>query len=311
MDMAMYKGKKKTAPYFEGWYFKMVSGNGETVAVIPGLFIEKDKSYSFVQIMDSQGTVIYEQYPISAFEYSNRRLLINIGANSFSGEGLKLDINGDHNISGKIFFSENIKYPAKIFSPGIMGPFSYIPFLECSHDVISVKNRLSGSLLINGVKINMDGGEGYIEKDRGNAFPQKYLWVQCGKFRNHDASFMLAAAAVPIMKYDMRGLIAFLYSEGDFYRFATYNGAKVESMTYCGDTLNIEVKSRGFTLKTEITRNILAKLKAPSEHGMDENVFESCSDMVKVELRTKERVLFSDFSTFGSSEISGEIAADY
>ena len=42
----------------------------------------------------------------------------------------------------------------------IMGFFKYIPFLQCSHGVLSMHHSLRGGLTVNGRKISMTGGRG-------------------------------------------------------------------------------------------------------------------------------------------------------
>ena len=58
-----------------------------------------------------------------------------------------------------------------------MGPFHYLPFLECNHAIISLRHHITGSLKVNNQKFQIIG-DGYIEKDWGRSFPQDYLWLQ-------------------------------------------------------------------------------------------------------------------------------------
>ena len=38
------------------------------------------------------------------------------------------------NIKGKISFGDLFRWPSNLFSPGIMGPYSFVPFMECYHE---------------------------------------------------------------------------------------------------------------------------------------------------------------------------------
>ena len=55
--------------------------------------------------------------------------------------------------------------------PGVMGPFSFVPFMECYHGVVNIDHKISGSLMINNEEIDFTDGYGYIEKDWGKSFP--------------------------------------------------------------------------------------------------------------------------------------------
>lgn len=50
--------------------------------------------------------------------------------------------------------------------------FSFIPFMECNHDIVSVNHDLRGRISVNRNVIEFDGGKGYIEKDWGVSFPE-------------------------------------------------------------------------------------------------------------------------------------------
>ena len=96
----------------------------------------------------------------------------------------------DSSISGNLILSNHkkIKYD-------IMGPFYYIPFMECSHFIVSMSNTVNGAVNINGIKHVFSDGLGYIEGDRGCSFPRRYFWTQC-LFDNN--SVMLSIADIPL-----------------------------------------------------------------------------------------------------------------
>lgn len=299
------------SPYFEGWYYRMVSPEGRSVSIIPGISVCKDKSHSFVQIIESNGLSIYKKYPLSAFGYSKDSFYVNIGDNIFTREGLKLNINGENNIFGKVKFENRVEYNKSVVKPGIMGPFSFIPMMECRHDVICVKSRLSGEINIDDEKISMFGGKGYIEKDRGVSFPSEYLWIQSNDFFKTDASFMLAAATVPIMGRKIKGLISYLWIDGGFYNFTTYGGAYVKQMSYCGDMLKVNIKSLRYSLNVELSQNSISMLKAPSDGVMERPIMESCQSNLKIELHNRNGIVFNDTAKCAAAEIFGNIAANY
>ena len=41
-------------------------------------------------------------------------------------------------------------------NPNIMGPFSYIPFMECNHAILSMQNNANGSININDYEMKFD-----------------------------------------------------------------------------------------------------------------------------------------------------------
>ena len=66
-------------------------------------------------------------------------------------------------ISGELQFRDNVPWPNHWYSPGIMGPYSFVPFMECYHGIVSMDHSIHGQLDIEGERINFDQGRGYIE----------------------------------------------------------------------------------------------------------------------------------------------------
>ncbi|MCA5964668.1 hypothetical protein LC724_36470 [Blautia sp. RD014234] len=65
-------------------------------------------------------------------------------------------------------------------------------------------HSLRGGLTVNGRKISMTGGRGYIETDKGRSFPKSYLWTQCGY--GERSSVMLSVADIPFWAFIFRGV---------------------------------------------------------------------------------------------------------
>ena len=104
-----------------------------------------------------------------------------------------------------------------------MGPFRYVPFMECRHSVVSMKHTVNGSININGKAYSFDNAAGYIEGDRGYSFPKRYIWTQC-IFEN--GSLMLSVADIPFGLFSFTGIIGIIHVNKKEYRFATYLRAK-------------------------------------------------------------------------------------
>ena len=108
-----------------------------------------------------------------------------------------------------------------------MGPFAYIPGMECKHAVYSMKHTVNGELKVNGQIFRFENDIGYMEGDSGTSFPDRYIWTQ------HfipEGSVMLAAASIPLSGIRFTGTVGFLFYRNREYRFATYLGASVRKM---------------------------------------------------------------------------------
>lgn len=306
-----FQGSLNKNRYFEGWYFKQVSKDNEHVlSFIPGVSLTKTDKHAFIQVIDGiSGQTWNIKYPLSEFSYSKNEFLVNVGKSEFSDKGIRLNIVTDSvKIKGEVIFADLVKYPSKLLSPGIMGWYSFVPFMECKHGIGSVLHSLNGSLTINNSEINFKKGTGYIEKDWGTSFPESWIWLHCNTFTQSGSSFTFSVAKIPWLGSFFIGHICFLYFERKFYLFATYNGSKITKLTFKNPLLEIEIKNKTHTIKVKAIQNRSGELKAPVTGEMNRIIKESVDSTIEVELLDKEnKIIFSDKGTRAGLEIIEKI----
>ena len=173
-----FQGSMKRNNYYEGWYNKIVDKKAQaSYAFIPTIAINKKSTnfQAFIQILNGQtGKMHYIRYSLDKFKnLSNTEFAIKINDNYFSTKGFKINLHQDDiRIRGKIQYLNPVLWPRSFLQPNIMGILNFVPFLETYHGIVSMNHTLSGSLDINGEKINFDEGKGYVEKDWGTSFPE-------------------------------------------------------------------------------------------------------------------------------------------
>lgn len=277
--------------YFEGWYFKN-TGKDISISFIPGIHIENEKKSAFIQIITNSFSY-YISYPFSEFKFSCEPFSINIENNLFSLNRVKIDIqNKDININGELHYHNYTKIRKNIFSPNIMGPFSFVPFMECNHAILSMKHEINGFLTINDKNYDFNSGIGYIEKDWGSSFPTSYIWAQANNFQNEDASFFLSVATIPLSCFSFRGFICSFILGSKEYRFATYNGSKIIKYNISKNNFNIKLKNKDYTLHIYSNNKNSFSLKAPRCGAMQKEIFESINSTIYVCLLKNNNVLF-------------------
>ncbi len=287
---SVFQGSLKKKNYFEGWYFKQVSkSTANTYSIIPGISLIENDPHAFIQVMDGQnGYTDYIRYPVDKFTWETRSLYIKVGSSIFTEGGMMLDIRSEKtNLSCKIDFQNVVKYPQSIISPGIMGWYSFVPFMECNHGIVSANHDLEGEMSINGTLIDFNGGKGYIEKDWGTSFPEAWIWIQSNNFEEHDASFMLSIAKIPWMGRFFIGLISFLCLKKKFYLFSTYNGSSFTDIRNDNEFLEITLKNKINKLKVRVIKNSFCDLAAPVSGEMSRRIKESIDSQLQLQLFNK------------------------
>jgi len=299
-----FQGKLKNKSYFEGWYNKIVDKSANHVyAFIPTIALNKKglTSHCAIQFFDAvNATSEYFKFSLDEFKnLSNNKYEISIGENYFSLERTSINIDQQgYKIRGDLSNIDPFLWPKKFLQPGAMGFLSYIPFLETYHAVVSMNHKIHGELSINGETINFEDGKGYIEKDWGKSFPKAWIWTQSNHFSNENLSFMFSIAKVPFLGMQFNGFLSAIWYEGKFFKFATYTGAKVKSLTINPDNIQIIVEDKKYRVFFEVAKKgIKSKsLLAPQKGVMSGRITESISSEIKLKLfdLKKNKIIIND-----------------
>jgi tocopherol cyclase len=311
LNPELFQGNLKKRRYFEGWYFKHVSQDLSNVySFIPGISLSEDDPHSFIQVINGvSGKTHYLTYPVKEFSWKKDKLYLKIGKSVFSENFIDLDLeNKEIKATGHLEYNNSIKYPKSLLSPGIMGWYSFVPFMECKHGVVSVNHDISGTLLIDNEHVNLSGGKGYIEKDWGISFPEAWIWIQSNNFKRYETSFTFSVAKIPWLGKYFTGFISFLYFDKKFYLYSTYSKSTLSGITYDGRTISLTLKNHDSTLKVTAIKNKAGILRAPEAGKMSRKIKESIDSVVMLSLFDKNNnLIYNDSGQRAGLEIIDKI----
>ncbi|MFM2438913.1 MAG: hypothetical protein RLZ55_1738 [Actinomycetota bacterium] len=300
---------------FEGWYVKLVSADAaQRWAVIPGIFRGAGGAAAdeaFVQVLDGgTGRSWYHRYDPAEFSARPDRLDVRVGPNHFTADGITLDLPG---LRGRVQITSALDpWPVRLWSPGVMGWYAWVPSMECYHGICSFGHDLAGSLEIDGVPTSFDGGRGYIEKDWGEAFPAGYLWLHSNTFAGSDASLMASVALIPWRGREFRGFIVGLRVAEQLYRFATYNGSRSVRLAVDDERVEWTLATRPLPGRPPLQLQLSAErvagglLHAPIRTEMHKRVEETLDATVGVRLARGGEVLFEGEGIAAGLEVHGD-----
>lgn len=291
----IFQGRYKLKNYFEGWYFKMNdSSTANALVVIPGISINRKDPHAFVQILYRGNQVDYIRYKISDFWYRESRFEIMVGENYFSENQVYFNLQGKNvNIKGRLRFYNPVTFPKTLYHPGIMGPFSYLPFLECYHGVISIHHDIYGLLRINGKTYDYHQGYGYIEKDWGRSFPKHWIWFQSNHFLDGKTTILFSVAKIPFLGASFTGFLSIFRYDERILLFTTYTGARIRKLSWDDSLLVVVIEDFRFRLEMHVIPSIGGVLKAPDSGEMTRTIQESIHAVVRVRLSNRRgKVLY-------------------
>lgn len=307
----MYHGFNKKQNFFEGWYFKVVNQpENLRFAIIPGIAMTPTREqHAFIQILDGTNcTSQYYRFEAAEFKASETDFEVRIADNFFSAHKIVLNL---PDFQCNLQFSQLTPWPKSLLSPGIMGWYTFVPFMECYHGVISIYHHISGNIKINETLHDFTGGIGYTEKDWGKSFPSSWIWMQSNHFSQPEVCLTASVAKIPWLGSSFIGFIAGLWLHGKLHVFTTYTGAKLQNVAIHDDAVHYRIADKRFALELIAYKATGAELKSPLQGLMEGRVNESMQATVSVKLLEKhkqgEKLIFSDTARNAGLEVAGNV----
>jgi len=283
-----FQGSLTKPHYFEGWYYKQVHlETNKTISFIFGISTGDENPHSFIQVIQSNPlTVHYFKYPLTSFKVDGASFAIE--KNRFSLSELELHLVQEGLvIDGILTLSDLNPLEHTFLMPNIMGPFAYLPFLECNHGVVSMGHHVNGTLIINHSPLHFKQAVGYCEKDWGSSFPKRYIWIQGNHFKDPHDGFMVSIADIPFLGLSFEGIICQLNLGKRKLRFATYNGASTRLLKKTSDGFELELKKGSLTLHITTHIFMTGELKSPHLGSMVQTIKEGLGGSVELVLKEK------------------------
>ena len=307
INAEQYHGWNKTKNYFEGWYYKIVSKNEKhAFAVIPGIAMSEDKSHAFVQVLDGKKkTANYHRFNKNEFQPQGGTFKVHIADNYFSRKNIAVRL---PDFTADLEFENQVPWPSSILSPNIMGPFTYVPFMQCYHGILSMNHTIKGSITYQGQQIDFTGGKGYMEKDWGRSFPSAYIWMQSNHFSNENISIKSSVANIPWLGSSFVGCIAGVYLGDRIIQFTTYNLSKLKEVGITAKQVNLKYTNPKHELTIKAIRTESTELASPINGFMDGRIEESMEAELHVKLIEKKsgRILLDDIGKNAGLEVAGK-----
>ena len=307
----LYHGYLKKGPFFEGWYHKMSSKNGQTFVVIPGIYksgVNNNQTAFLMLYQGSNGKVDYIPFNANDFQCDTSSYELRLGNNLFSLDRVILDFENKYlKVEGEITTDKLNPWPVSLFERGCMGWYGYIPTMECFHGILSMNHELNGYININDNKTTLDQGNGYIEKDWGKNFPKDWIWAQSNHFKKPGLSISASLATIPWKNYEFSGFIIGIQHKRDLYKFTTYNFSKILKIEIENESLFWVIKKGDFELEIKVERGKKGGiLYAPDRIDMIPKVKEYLDGEISFRLKKGEKIILEEHSKKTAVEIIGK-----
>lgn len=288
-----FEGPGSRDAYFEGWYFKFSLDQSTTISLIPSLHKKGGQTLGNLQwLLVKDGSIFTRSVQFPAAEVSVRKspFSLRLGPNLFTGTGIRIreadmDVEAD--------FTE-----LRPFARDIMGPFRPLHRqMPCSHGLL-VTNGLARLSIRSPHLSGAFTSRLYVEKDWGDTFPERYIWIHAD-FPGQNNSFFFSIARVEVGPAVFPGFIANLVLDGTDHTFATWNMAQCR-VTGDPSDIRVSLAKRDMRLTLRIRPQQSVHLKSPVEGLMGSTIRESLAAPLQMVIEDKMRRI-TRFSTGNAS----------
>lgn len=304
-----YHGWGRTKKYFEGWYYKIINADESSAfAFIPGIAMDNNGiQQAFVQVLDGKKlTAEYHKFEANQFIPAQGKFEIKLAENFFSTKKIELNL---PTVQGELTFENQTPWSSSWYSPGIMGPFSFVPFMQCYHGILSMDHSIHGTLKIKGEEIDFSNGRGYMEKDWGRSFPSSYIWMQTNHFSHPGISLKASVAKIPWLTSSFIGFIGGVWLQDRLIEFTTYNFTQLRKSFADENKVELVLENRKYRLEIFGLREASTSLASPILGFMDGRIEESMTAKIEVKLFDKKnkQILLEDIGRNAGLEVAGKI----
>ncbi len=302
-----YKNKRN---FFEGYFIKCCNKD-EQIAIIPAFTADScGEVTANIQIL-TKGKSYYKVFTTKDFDVEPNCFSVQIDKNTFNKNGVVLDFETNGNIvKGQLSFGTFNPIKQTLYAPSIMGPFSYLKFLECYHFVLSTSHLVSGEITINDKVYKFDNDRCYIEGDYGRSFPTEWFYAQ-GNCFNSSASFMISIAKLKNPK--MVGNLGFIRDKksGLDLVLGSYYLTKIHDFSKTPTGHKVTIHHKDYTIYLETDVQSKEKLLAPQQGKLNTVINEATEGTATLKVYKRDKLIFSDTTNNISSECTINDSALY
>jgi hypothetical protein len=177
--------------------------------------------------------------------------------------------------------------------------------MECRHGLVSLDHRLSGGLVVEGRKVDLGGGRGYIEKDWGRSMPSKWIWTQSNSFPDRGDSFMFSLARVPWLGSSFDGFLCVARLGAISFLEATWTGARIEDLVVADGRITMAIMRGRTRLEARMSRTKGGILRAPVDGVLSRRIAESVDALLELAWTEGGRTVFEGSARNAGLEVVG------
>lgn len=270
--------------YFEGWFQKIfVPELNTSIIIIYGFATGNELSKTgFIQLFVPGNDVIHVDFPQHQITLSKRKHEVKLGPNYFSN--YRIHIEHTH-IELDL---EIIPQEKKILKQNSMGIFYLVPGLPCYHSVLQVNSSVNGNIKINNNLIQLTRASGYLEKNWGASFPEKYFWMHAQDPLNSTNQILYSQAELRWRNKTFIKHVGFIQLNGKSFDLRKIHRKQFVCNVYNSNQLEISIVSVDLILYFDLDKANKTSFKGPNDGKMTNTIIHNLNVPIQLKNRHKQ-----------------------
>lgn len=269
--------------YFEGWFQKIyIPELNTSIIIIYGFATGNELTKTgFIQLFIPGNDVIHINFPQHQINLSKQKHEVKLGPNYFSTNRIHIE----HELVELDI--EIIPQTKKVPKQNSMGIFYLVPGLPCYHSVLQINSSIQGIIKINNELIQLTHASGYLEKNWGTSFPEKYFWMHAQDPLNSTNQILYSQAEMRWRNKTFIKHVGFIQLNGQSFDLRKIHRKQLVCNVYNSNQLEISINHMGIVLYFDLNEPTNTSFKSPSKGKMTNKIIHN----IGVPIRLKQELI--------------------
>lgn len=269
--------------YFEGWFQKVyIPEQNKSIIIIYGIATGNELTKTgFIQLLVPGHEVIHIDFHRDEIALSKRKHEVKLGRNYFSSNRIHIEYKLVE------LDLEIIPQTKKALKQNSMGNFYLVPGLPCYHSVLQINSSVKGIVKINNELIHIARSSGYLEKNWGTSFPEKYFWMHAQDPINSTNQVLFSQAEMRWRNKTFIKHVGFIQLNGKSFDLRKIRRKHLVCNVYNSNQLELSIGPIDTTFNFDLSEANNTSFNSPCNGKMSNKIIHNIDVPVLLEINDK------------------------
>jgi tocopherol cyclase len=266
--------------YFEGWFQKVYSAEHKLSFIIIYGYATRHShdTFGFIQVHIPHQEPVLMHFPKDEVFCDPAQHLVRMGKHTLSAKEIAINTE-EMGINLSMMDNE----PIRTFKNS-MGYSYVIPNLPCYHSVLNKAHAVSGEIRNIQKSYSFVNEIGYLEKNWGTSFPEKYLWLHAVDPKDPEVSLLFSQAEIVWLGRKFTRHVGHLHYDGKVLDLRKLKKCVVSISNISSHNQLIRISSTSIQLELLIALDQKILFKGPQDGVLSRDILHHTDARMDVSL---------------------------